>query len=71
MTVEELATAIQLDPAVVSRLIGEEQDISADAALRLSRYFGTTPEFWMNLQLARDISLALSKTDYSSIRPRS
>jgi len=30
--------------------------VSADTALRLARYFGTTPEFWVNLQAAHDLS---------------
>jgi addiction module HigA family antidote len=32
--------------------------VSADTALRLTRYFGTTPEFWLNQQSAYDLSLA-------------
>jgi len=32
--------------------------VSADTAMRLARYFGTTPEFWMNLQAAYDLSVA-------------
>jgi plasmid maintenance system antidote protein VapI len=32
--------------------------ISADTAIRLARYFGTTPEFWLNLQTAYELSLA-------------
>ncbi len=32
--------------------------ITADTALRLARYFGTTPEFWMNLQAAYDLDSA-------------
>jgi plasmid maintenance system antidote protein VapI len=35
--------------------------VRADAAIWLARYFGTTPEFWLNLQSAYDLSLALAK----------
>jgi addiction module HigA family antidote len=34
---------------------------SADTAIRLARYFGTSPEFWLNLQSAYDLSLALAE----------
>jgi plasmid maintenance system antidote protein VapI len=43
---------------------------TADTALRLSRDFGTTPEFWMNLQ-AHDLSRALSSHTYEEIPIRS
>ena len=33
--------------------------VSTDTAIRLARYFGTTPEFWLNLQAAHDLSLVL------------
>jgi plasmid maintenance system antidote protein VapI len=36
--------------------------VSADTALRLVRYFGTTPEFWLNLQSAYDLSLAAAES---------
>jgi len=36
--------------------------ISADTALRLARYFGTTPEFWINLQSHYDLEIAKEKS---------
>ena len=35
--------------------------MTADTAIRLVRYFGTTPEFWLNLQTGYDLSLALAE----------
>ena len=35
--------------------------VTADTALRLARYFGTTPDFWLNLQSAYDLSIALKE----------
>ena len=35
--------------------------VTADTAIRLARYFGTTPEFWLNLQSAYDLSVALTE----------
>jgi addiction module HigA family antidote len=39
-------------PNRITELIKGRRGVTADTALRLSRYFGTTPEFWMNLQAA-------------------
>jgi addiction module HigA family antidote len=38
------------DVVKAEKAITEETGVTADTALRLGRYFGTTPEFWMNLQ---------------------
>src|SRR6266550_4615569 len=40
---------------------GKPRAVTADTAIRLARYFRTTPEFWLNLQSAYDISLALAE----------
>lgn len=42
----------------VGRLVRGTRDFSGDTALRLARYFGTTAEFWMNLQAKFDIDVA-------------
>ena len=39
----------------VSELLAGNRGVSADTALRLARYFGTTPDFWLNLQNSYDI----------------
>ena len=46
--------------------------ISADTAMRLARYFGTTPEFWMNLQTAYDITReeTVRRDQIEAITPR-
>jgi addiction module HigA family antidote len=46
------------DRTRVERLVREKQPVTADTALRLARVFGTTPEFWMNLQAQHDLSHA-------------
>lgn len=40
----------------ISEIVRGRRGITADTALRLSKCFGTTPEFWMNLQMAHDVS---------------
>ncbi len=42
----------------VERLVREQQDVTADTALRLGRVFGTSPDFWLNLQTTHDLSKA-------------
>jgi addiction module HigA family antidote len=45
-----LARSLGVNPARISDIVNGRRGISGDTALRLSRYFGTTPDFWMNLQ---------------------
>jgi addiction module HigA family antidote len=42
----------------LSELINGKRGLSADTALRLARYLGTTPDFWLNLQMAYDLEEA-------------
>ena len=59
LTAGALAKAMGLkDRTRVERLIREKQPITPDTALRLGRVFGTSPEFWMNLQAQHDLSVA-------------
>jgi antitoxin HigA-1 len=46
------------------------RDVTADTAIRLGRYFGTDPRFWMNLQAAHDLSKAEKTHSYKKIMPR-
>lgn len=51
-----LARAIGVPRTRVERVVKEEMGISVDTALRLARYFGTTPDVWLNLQRDYDIA---------------
>ena len=42
----------------VTAIVNETRGVSADTALRLSRYLGTTPQFWLNLQTSYDLRRA-------------
>lgn len=53
-----LAKALNVTPQRVSDIILKKAGISADMALMLGRYFGTSAEFWMNLQTAYLLSTA-------------
>lgn len=64
-----LAIACQVPRTRIERLAREETPVTADTALRLGRYFGTGPEFWMNLQTAFDLASADRKA-IDTIEPR-
>ena len=42
----------------INDIVREKRAVSTDTAMRLARYFGTTPQFWLNLQTAFDLKLA-------------
>lgn len=53
-----VARAIHVPRTRIERIVSEHTGISADTALRLSKLFGTTPVFWLNLQTRFDIETA-------------
>ena len=53
----------------VSQIVRGERTITADTAIRLGLVFGTTPQFWMNLQARYDLELAEPQVDARSIDP--
>lgn len=55
MSANALAGALRLTAARVNEIVREKRGITPDTALRLSRYFGTTPEFWLNLQMTYEL----------------
>jgi len=59
MSANALAGALRLTAARVNEIVREKRGITPDTALRLSRYFGTTPEFWLNLQMTYELRKAI------------
>ncbi len=55
LTQRDLATGIHVPYQRVNDLIHQRRGMTPSTALRLAKFFGTTPEFWMNLQLRWDI----------------
>ncbi len=55
----QLALALRVPANRISQIVKGTRAISPDTALRLSRYFGNSPEFWLNLQQAWDLSNAV------------
>ena len=57
----KLARVLGVDAARINRIVAGKSRISADTALRLSRYFGTSAQLWMNLQAKYDLEVAKNK----------
>lgn len=58
MTQAALAKAIGVSPMRISHVVREERPVTADLALRLSRAFGQSPQYWLNLQAGYELKLA-------------
>ena len=58
ITQHKLAVAIDVPPRRISEIVHGKRGVTADTAMRLSRYFGTTPGFWMNLQMRYELDRA-------------
>ncbi|HYO46774.1 MAG TPA: HigA family addiction module antitoxin [Gemmatimonadota bacterium] len=67
MTQTELAKRIGVSYVRVNELVNEKRGVSPDTALRLSRLFGTTPEFWLNGQRNWDLWHALRAPEAKDI----
>jgi addiction module HigA family antidote len=53
-----LARALDISPNRIAEIVQNRRRITADTALRLGLFFGTTPEFWQNLQARYDLKMA-------------
>jgi addiction module HigA family antidote len=58
LTPYRLSQETGLPQSRLSEIINGKRGVSADTALRLARYLGTTPDFWLNLQMAYDLEEA-------------
>jgi addiction module HigA family antidote len=61
MSVNRLAAALGVGTARLNEIVLGKRGITADTALRLGRCFGTSPEFWLNLQSLYDLRMAEQK----------
>ena len=68
MTQKELAARIGVSFVRVNELVNGKRGITPDTALRLARLFDTSPEFWLNLQLAWDLYAAMHAPEAESIK---
>lgn len=66
-----LAHDIGVSPMRISHIINSSRPVTGDVALRLGKYFGQSPQFWMNLQSNYDMQIAQEKIgkNLSRIQP--
>lgn len=75
LTANKLALALRVPATRIGEIIRTKKPraVTADTAIRLGRYFNTSPTFWLNLQTAYDMSLALAARGEEierDVRPR-
>ena len=59
LSINGLALELHVPVTRISEIVNERRGITADTALRLARYFGMSPDFWMNIQ--KDYELILTR----------
>lgn len=71
LSVAGLAERLGVSRQTVNEIVREKRSLSPDMCLRLARLFGTTPQFWMNMQEKVDLwdSLALHREEIEAIEP--
>ena len=62
MSAAELARRLKVPTNRVTSILNGQRAVSGDTALRLGHFFGTTPQFWLNLQSLYEIRLAEEKS---------
>ena len=74
MSLNQLAKSLAVDAARLNEIVRRRRGITADTALRLARYLGTTAEFWLKLQVHYELRVARQaklKDVERTVRPRS
>ena len=74
MSQAALARALGVPKNRISQIVNGDRGITADTALRLARWMGTTPEYWLNLQMMYDLRVAEQRSGQSihdNVKPRS
>lgn len=61
LTAQKFATYLHVPTNRITAILNEKRAISSDTALRLARYLGTSPQFWLNLQIDYDLKIAERK----------
>ena len=58
LSASAIAKALDVPASRITTILKGQRGITADTALRLAKFFGTTPDFWMNLQSSYDVKIA-------------
>lgn len=67
LTAGTLARALMVPRDRIEKIVRGQRAVTADTAARLARYFGTTPQFWLNLQANHDLAL-IDENEIGQIR---
>jgi addiction module HigA family antidote len=73
LSVNALAMALRVPATRIGAIVKGERSVTADTALRLARFFDTSPEFWINLQAMHDLTKARMQKGRAiarDVRPR-
>src|SRR3989304_3271450 len=62
ISINRLSRDLRVPVNRVSEIVNGQRGISADTALRLARYFGNSPQFWVNLQSSYDLQVAMRES---------
>jgi antitoxin HigA-1 len=65
LSASELAQRLNVPPNRITAILKDQRAITGDTALRLGHFFGTNPQFWLNLQSLYDLRLAEQKAGKS------
>jgi len=63
-----LGREINMSPRAINEIVHGKRSITANSALRLARFFGTSPQFWLNLQTSYDLEEAAKSVDLRGIK---
>lgn len=69
ISVTDAAKNLGVTRQALSRLINEKTGVSAEIAIRLSKAFDTTPDYWMNLEKQHELWLAIKKGKRIKVKP--
>lgn len=73
LSANAFAKALDVPTNRITAILNEQRGISADTALRLARFFSSTPDFWMSLQCSYDVKIAkaiVGKAIEKSVKPK-
>jgi antitoxin HigA-1 len=73
MSVNALAIALRVPSTRIGAIVKGDRAVTADTVLRLARFYGTSPEFWINLQAMHDLTkarLVSGEAIARDVRPR-
>jgi addiction module HigA family antidote len=68
MSINRLAIELRVPATRMTEIVNRRRGITADTALRLARYFDTTPKFWLNLQSSYDLAIAAEQNEREILR---